>query len=261
MRVAVTAGYSRSQHACAVITLLERAGHEVVAVNVVRAFTPKRARGYVRQLGVKKAAARLQQRYQKSAATAEVRPVSDFCATNKITSSSVTDCAEAVGATITVTSNLNADDSLEALRGKDLDLIIYAGGGILRQPLLDIPKIGTLNAHAGPLPDIRGMNSSEWALLKGQVPEITTILVERGVDTGPIVRRHPIDGQPAASIEHLRGLATVASIKAIVADVDHLATNPNLEKQDTTVGRQYFVMAQPLVDLLDGALAKSRQRP
>ena len=50
--------------------------------------------------------------------------------------------------------------------------------------LLAAPRLGTINAHYGLLPAYRGMNVTEWSVLRGDPPGVTVHLVDSGVDTG-----------------------------------------------------------------------------
>ena len=259
MRVVITAGYERSLHASALIQMVDRSELDLVGAISV-SINRKRALAYARQLGGGRAAKRLVSRYAsgyRATANLEVLPMREYSEANDIESSTVSEAAAKAGVEARSVPSLDAPDALAWLASLKPDLVLYAGGGILRQPFLDIPTVGVLNAHAGPLPFHRGMNSSEWALLDGKRPVITTIMVDRGVDTGPIVAEHEIAGQPARSIAHLRGLATVASMKALLTDAQRLADGtiePSAQAADD--GRQHFVMAAPMVALLDEALER-----
>lgn len=87
----------------------------------------------------------------------------------------------------------------EALRGvsivqqlKQLNLdvfVVAAYGQILRQRLLDLPRLGCLNVHASLLPRWRGASPINHAILAGDTHSgITIMKMERGLDCGPIVR-------------------------------------------------------------------------
>lgn len=59
---------------------------------------------------------------------------------------------------------------------------------ILRRALLDVPRLGVLNFHAGMLPRYRGRNVINWAIINGEEEiGITAHLVDEGIDTGAIV--------------------------------------------------------------------------
>jgi methionyl-tRNA formyltransferase len=76
----------------------------------------------------------------------------------------------------------------------DPELLVLGGTRIIRPPILAIPARGTVNAHPGLLPWLRGSSSVGWALYKDLPIGSTTHFVEAGIDTGPIIlqRRLPV---------------------------------------------------------------------
>src|SRR5690242_11129884 len=59
---------------------------------------------------------------------------------------------------------------------------------ILRRPLLDVPRLGFVNFHAGMLPRYRGRNVINWAIINGESEiGITAHFVDEGIDTGDIL--------------------------------------------------------------------------
>jgi methionyl-tRNA formyltransferase len=93
--------------------------------------------------------------------------------------------------------SVNTPDALDAIRAYAPDaLVVAAFGQILKQPLLDIPKRGSLNVHASLLPKYRGAAPVAGALLAGEDTTGVTIMeVELALDAGPIVAQRglPID--------------------------------------------------------------------
>lgn len=82
-------------------------------------------------------------------------------------------------------------DGLEPLRALAPDLCVTAAfGQILSQEVLDVPRLGTVNVHASLLPRHRGAAPVQWALLQGDsVTGVTTMLTDRGIDTGDMLLR------------------------------------------------------------------------
>lgn len=79
--------------------------------------------------------------------------------------------------------------------------IVVAYGRILPKEILEIPKYGCINLHASLLPKYRGAAPIQWALIRGEeVTGVTTMLIDEGLDTGPILlqREIPIDYQDNA---------------------------------------------------------------
>jgi methionyl-tRNA formyltransferase len=79
----------------------------------------------------------------------------------------------------------------EILAAFNPELLVLGGTRIIRPPILAIPTQGTVNAHPGLLPWLRGSSSVGWALYKDLPIGSTTHFVEAGIDTGPIIlQRH-----------------------------------------------------------------------
>jgi len=68
---------------------------------------------------------------------------------------------------------------------------VLGGTRIMRPPVLAVPSQGTINAHPGLLPQLRGSSSVGWALYKDLPVGSTVHFVDSGIDTGPVLlRRH-----------------------------------------------------------------------
>ena len=86
-----------------------------------------------------------------------------------------------------VVDNHNGTSCREKLRTHAPDLVVLGGTRILRPPILAIPPRGTINAHPGLLPQLRGSSSVGWALYKDLPVGSTVHFVDAGVDTGSIL--------------------------------------------------------------------------
>ena len=77
------------------------------------------------------------------------------------------------------------------LRRHDIDVLLLGQSGIVPQSILDAPKVGTLNAHPGWLPDFKGIDCAAWTILAGRFALVGSSLhwVDAGVDTGRIIRQ------------------------------------------------------------------------
>ncbi|NJP08128.1 MAG: methionyl-tRNA formyltransferase [Leptolyngbyaceae cyanobacterium RU_5_1] len=77
-------------------------------------------------------------------------------------------------------------ETLDHLRSRQADaFVVVAYGQILSQAILDMPRLGCINAHGSRLPKYRGAAPIQWSLYSGE-PEtgITTMLMDAGMDTG-----------------------------------------------------------------------------
>lgn len=127
-------------------------------------------------------------------------------------------------------------------------LIVLAFGHILPEEILRLPKRGTINVHASLLPKYRGPAPVQWAIINGESETgITTILMDRGVDTGDILlaRKEPIFEEDTAVtlqqrlaqsgaellIKTLQGCVD-ESIKPLPQNHSKASYAPLLKKQD-----------------------------
>ena len=84
---------------------------------------------------------------------------------------------------------------LNVLRGFDADYFItVAFGQILSQEVLNIPKYGTINLHASLLPEYRGANPLQRAIVDGKkVTGVTTMLTALALDAGDMLLTKEIE--------------------------------------------------------------------
>jgi methionyl-tRNA formyltransferase len=87
--------------------------------------------------------------------------------------------------------NVSDAESLVALQALSPDAFVVAAyGQILRQRLLDLPPLGTLNVHASLLPRWRGASPVAAAILAGDdVTGVTLMRMVRALDAGPMLAR------------------------------------------------------------------------
>lgn len=88
-------------------------------------------------------------------------------------------------------------DTIEQLKKWKPDLIVVvAYGRILPEAILTLPGFGCINVHMSLLPRWRGASPIQNALLSGDIESgVTIMLLDKGMDTGPILAQKncPID--------------------------------------------------------------------
>ena len=96
-------------------------------------------------------------------------------------------------------------DGVEDLRALNPDLCVTAAfGQILSQEILDIPTIGTVNVHSSLLPKYRGSAPINWAIIQGETQTgITTMMTDKGLDTGDILLQKEMEILPGENAEEL----------------------------------------------------------
>jgi methionyl-tRNA formyltransferase len=127
------------------------------------------------------------------------------------------------------------------------DLIVFTGGGLIRDSILAIPRLGVLNCHSGWLPRFRGMDVIEWAVLEAgsRKPElgITLHFMDRGVDTGPILLQQKVELKKEDTFESIRRRLEPMMVKLIIKGVRELKDGMlHAKPQNPNDGRQYYVM-------------------
>ena len=110
--------------------------------------------------------------------------------TQELTAPPVKQTALAAGLAITqpeqVRNNHEFRAELEAIRPDAIVVVAY--GRIIPPWMLALPRLGCINLHASLLPKYRGAAPIQWAIAMGDnVTGNTTMLLEEGLDTGPIL--------------------------------------------------------------------------
>ena len=154
----------------------------------------------------------------------------------------------------------NDPEALEILRTGQPDLVVFTGGGLIRQSLLDIPTLGVMNCHMGILPEYRGMDVVEWPFLDEDDPAswlgLTLHLMDDGVDTGPIIRRCHVPVKKGDNFRSIRDRLEYFMPKEVVAATEAISRGEHqLEPQEAADGRQFFVMHPRLMALAEKRLA------
>ena len=76
-------------------------------------------------------------------------------------------------------------------------IVVAAYGQILPQSVLDIPKYGCVNLHPSLLPRFRGASPVASAILTGnELTGVSIMLMDRGMDTGPVLDSKQIPISP-----------------------------------------------------------------
>lgn len=113
------------------------------------------------------------------------------------------------------------EDVLAKLRSTNADaFVVVAYGQILSQEILDMPRLGCINAHGSLLPNYRGAAPIQWSLYHGESETgITTMLMDAGMDTGAMLLKATT---PIHLLDNALDLAKTLSIQAADLLVDTL---------------------------------------
>lgn len=137
------------------------------------------------------------------------------------------------------------------LRDLAPDVVQILTGTIIRRNILAIPRIGTINTHAGMLPEYPGIDSPYWAVLEDGRLGVCVHFVTEGVDDGAVVASREqglLPGDTLGSVlhrnHHENKWQVTAEAMAKLRDGQRDFTPPDL-----SCYRQYFTMHRKLVEL------------
>lgn len=103
----------------------------------------------------------------------------------------VADAARRLGLPLVEAETVKAGSGLEALSESAPEVLaVVAYGEILPPAVLALPTVAPVNVHFSLLPELRGAAPVQRAILEGHaVTGVTTIRMDEGLDTGPILLR------------------------------------------------------------------------
>lgn len=167
----------------------------------------------------------------------------------RLSHSRVKDRAIELGLCLFQPKRMRDDASIIMLRSLQPELVVVAAyGQILSQECLAVPTRGSINVHASLLPRWRGAAPVQAAILHGDASTgVTLMLMDAGLDTGPILAQQMVEitpGETGGELTHrLARLGAEMLPKTIssfinndiapIAQIDDLATHaPMLKKVD-----------------------------
>ena len=106
--------------------------------------------------------------------------------------SPIKDYAVELGIQVKQPETFRSDEVRAELTALQPDAIIVAAyGKLLPKPVLDVPKMGCLNIHPSLLPRHRGPSPVATTILnRDRVTGVTIMLLDEGMDTGPLIAQH-----------------------------------------------------------------------
>jgi methionyl-tRNA formyltransferase len=112
----------------------------------------------------------------------------------QVTASAVKEAALELGLPVYQPETIKSESAQEFLKRAAPDaVVIIAYGQIIPARLLAIPRLGWLNLHASLLPRYRGAAPIHWAIANGEtVTGLTTMQIDKGMDTGPTLLRREV---------------------------------------------------------------------
>jgi methionyl-tRNA formyltransferase len=263
MRILLLAPTSNSLYSRATAHLIQREPGLELAVVVIRSiFNWKRLRAELRRDGP-----RLLQKVRQKFVLGVSAPADDdregmgaYIEAIGLPRGTLRDDARCWDVPCPVVPDHNHSRVVDLLLRLKPDLVVFTGGGLIRQKVLDLAGGGVLNCHSGILPRYRGMDVVEWPLLEQEIePEIglTTHFMDRGVDTGPILLQYRERVRRGDSFESIRRRMEPRMPELMLETLLGLRDGTlTPQPQREAEGQQYFVMHRRLRDVAGGKLRR-----
>jgi len=101
--------------------------------------------------------------------------------------------------------------------------VVVAYGRFIPGPMLEVPRHGFVNLHPSLLPRHRGPSPIQWALAEGdRVTGVTTMLIDEGMDTGPILLQREVAIRPGETAPELSARLAAEGAALVVETLDGL---------------------------------------
>lgn len=155
-----------------------------------------------------------------------------------------------------VIENLNKPETIEKIKGRNIELLLNAAGEIFRKPVIDSIPLGIWNTHIGLLPQFRGYDVLEWSLFCNREIGVTLHYIDPGVDTGDIIRFFPIEAANDDTVDILLAKSFPVQIEAHLWGIELLSKGQTLPRKPQTYedGRQYFKMHPELLEIAEAQI-------
>lgn len=139
---------------------------------------------------------------------------------------------------------LRDPEALAQLQAWRPDLIVVAAfGQILRKEILDLPQYGCVNVHASALPRWRGAAPINAAILAGdEETGATTMKMDAGLDTGPILTMKKIRIQPDDTADSLFQKLSTLGADLLVETLPKYISGEIIPQAQPTEGATYAPM-------------------
>jgi methionyl-tRNA formyltransferase len=112
---------------------------------------------------------------------------------SRLTPTAVAEAARTLGVRVLEVGTVRAGPGRAALASTAPEVLaVVAYGELLPPEVLQLPTIAPVNLHFSLLPELRGASPVQTALLVGlRRTGVTTIVMDEGMDTGPVILQRP----------------------------------------------------------------------
>jgi methionyl-tRNA formyltransferase len=135
--------------------------------------------------------------------------------------------------------SLREVDFVRALAAFEADCFAVVAFRILPDVIFEMPPEGTVNLHSSLLPKYRGAAPINWAIMNGDSETgVTTFLIEKGVDTGMLLRQRSVAIGPDETAGEVHDKLALLGANLLLQTIDDIAAgnvSPKPQMGDVTV--------------------------
>lgn len=140
----------------------------------------------------------------------------------------------------------------------DLTLVM-AYGHILRQEIIDVPRLGTLNLHTSILPAYRGASPIQTAIAGGEpATGVTLMRLVRQLDAGPVADVERVTIDPLDTARELEAKLAVACVPLLARSLPRIAEGKQVFTEQVELAATFCRRLEKTDGVLDFA-APARQ--
>ena len=174
----------------------------------------------------------------------------------KLCPSPVKEAALALGLPVVTVERVKDPAFLAQLQEWSPDVaVVVAFGQILPESVLQTPRLGCINVHASLLPKYRGAAPIHRVLINGEKQTgITTMQMDRGMDTGDMLLTETVDILPDMTMGELHDLLSERGAALIVRTLEQVFDGSARPVPQDPAGATYAPMLDRALERIDWKL-------
>ena len=155
-----------------------------------------------------------------------------------LTAPPVVETAKRHGIPVSQPKSLKNDEARDVVDGCGAEVaVVVAYGKLIPANLLDVLEHGFVNLHPSLLPRHRGPSPIQWALVCGdRATGVTTMQLDEGMDTGPILLQERVPIEPDDTAETLAPRLAELGAALVVRSLDGLQSGSVTVRPQPTDG-------------------------
>lgn len=266
MKLMVFAATNNSPFALGVLEAAVKDGYEVTGVVVRDTFSIERVKEEL-AFGIENFIEKVIKHFHQGILSDQSRNSGFFTFLDErgIKARSISDFCEEYAIPLIGSTNINDEKVLTFIDDLAADIVVFCGGGILRQRILR--KVLVLNCHMGLLPKYRGSYPWIWALANKDFDQIglSVHFMEARLDQGPIIKNFPLDLSKCRSMHQLvtnleyQMIPSILNVLAVLEEYASEKSEIPTVIQEEVDGQQYYIPHKKVISLAENIFQKLKR--